>query len=83
MESGRKPDAPTRRLIAAGCFDRSLPGYYERAGRPNTWRVALFHWTPGGTRLEWGGNARGGMTTIDDVKTAVLSGVFKGPVKVW
>ena len=77
------PYAPTRRLVAAGCSIDHCLVYYERAGRPNTWLVALFHWTPGGTRLEWGGNARGGMATIDDVKSAVLSGAFKGPVKVW
>jgi hypothetical protein len=77
------PAAPTRRLIAAGCSIDHCLVYYERAGRPNTWRVALFHWTPAATRLEWGGNARGGMATIDDVKKAVLSGAFKGPVKVW
>lgn len=77
------PAAPTRRLIAAGCSIDHCLVYYERAGRPNTWLVALFHWTPGGTRLEWSGNARGGMTTIDEVKNAFLSGAFKGPVKVW
>jgi hypothetical protein len=77
------PSAPTRRLIAAGCSIDHCLVYYERAGRPNTWVVALFHWTPAATRLEWGGNARGGMATIDEVKNAVLSGSFKGPVKVW
>ena len=77
------PYSPTRRLIAAGCSIDHCLVYYERAGRPNTWLVALFHWTPGGTSLEWGGNARGGMTTIDEVKNAVLSGAIKGPVKVW
>lgn len=77
------PAAPTRRLIAAGCSIDHCLVYYERAGRPNTWVVALFHWMPAATRLEWGGNARGGMATIDEVKNAVLSGTFKGPVKVW
>ena len=77
------PDAPARRLIAAGCSVDHCLIYYERAGRPNAWVAALFHWTPAATRLEWGGNARGGMVTIDDVKKAVLSGAFKGPVKAW
>ena len=76
-------DAPTRRLIAAGCSIDHCLVYYERAGRPNTWLVALFHWTPAATRLEWSGTARGGMATIDEVKNGVLSGAFKGPVKVW
>jgi len=77
------PYGPTRRLIAAGCSIDHCLVYYERAGRPNTWVAALFHWTPAATRLEWGGNARGGMATIDEVKKAALSGAFKGPVKVW
>ena len=77
------PDGPTRRLIAAGCSIDHCLVYYERAGRPNTWVAALFHWTPAATRLEWGGNARGGMATIAEVKTAVLSGAIKGPVKGW
>ena len=77
------PSAPTRRLVAAGCSIDHCLVYYERAGKPITWIAALFHWTPGGTELEWSGNARGGMTTIDAVKDAVLSGALKGPVKVW
>jgi hypothetical protein len=74
---------PTRRLIAAGCSNDHCLVYYERAGKPRSWLAALFHWTPAATELEWAGNARGGMTTIDEVRTAVLSGVIKGPVKVW
>jgi hypothetical protein len=77
------PAAPTRRLTAAGCSIDHCLVYYERAGRPNTWVAALFHWTPAATRLEWSGNARGGLATIDEVKKAVLSGALKGPVKVW
>jgi hypothetical protein len=45
--------------------------------------VALFHWTPDVTRFEWGGNARGGLATIDDVRNAVLAGAVKGPVTSW
>ena len=74
---------PIRRLIAAGCSIDHCLVYYERAGKSRTWLTALFHWTPAATRLEWGGNARGGMTTINEVRTAVLSGAIKGPVKVW
>jgi hypothetical protein len=47
--------------------------YYERGGVAHTWRVALFHWTPDATRFEWGGTASGGLVTIDDVRSAVLS----------
>ena len=76
-------DLPTRRLVAAGCSIDHCLVYYERAGKPRTWIVALFHWTPAATQLEWDGSARGGMTTIDEVRNAILSGAIKGPVKVW
>jgi hypothetical protein len=74
---------PTRRLVAAGCsYDHCLV-YYERGGIAHTWRVALFHWTPDATRFEWGGPAPGGLVTIDDVRSAVLSGAIKDPAGLW
>ncbi len=74
---------PTRRLVAAGCsIDRCLV-YYQRRGNDPTWHVALFHWTPAATQFEWGGTAPGGLATIDDVRTAILSGRIKGPAKFW
>jgi hypothetical protein len=69
-------------LVAAGCSIDHCLVYYERGGA-HTWLVALFHWTPAVTRFEWGGNARGGRATIDEVRNAVVSGRVKGPVKVW
>ncbi len=77
------PKLPTRRLVAAGCSMDHCLVYYEHGGNEHTWLVALFHWTPAATRFEWGGSARSGLTTIDDVRNAVLSGVVNGPVKVW
>ena len=74
---------PIRRLIAAGCSADHCLVYYERGGGPRTWLVALFHWTPAATRLEFGGNARSDLGTIDAVRKEVLAGVVKGPVKVW
>jgi competence protein ComEC len=74
---------PSRRLVAAGCSIRYCLVYYERGGSAHTWQVALFHWTPDKTRLEWGGNAPGGLTTIDAVRSAILSGAIKGPATVW
>ena len=74
---------PHRRLVAAGCSADHCLVYYERGGNPRTWLVALLHWTPAATRLEWGGNARSGLGTIDAVRKEVLAGVVKGPVKVW
>jgi hypothetical protein len=70
----------TRR--STGSTDHCLV-YYERGGSDPTWLVTLFHWTPAETRFEWGGHARGGLGTIDQVRSAVLSGTVKGPVTVW
>lgn len=74
---------PLRRMVAAGCsYDYCLI-YYERGGNAHTWRVALFHWTPEATRFAWGGDAPGGLVTIDDVRKAVLSGAIKSPAGLW
>ena len=77
------PKRPLRRLVAAGCSIDHCLVYYERGGSDHTWLVALFHWTPAETGFEWGGHARGGLATIDDVRNAVLSGMVKGPVTSW
>ena len=77
------PKLPLRRLVAAGCSIDHCLVYYERGGSAHTWLVALFHWTPAATRFEWGGNARGGLATIDEVRNAVVSGMVRGPVKLW
>jgi hypothetical protein len=75
---------PLRRLIAGGCSrDHHCLVYYERGGGTRTWLVALFHWTPVETRFEWGGNARAGLATIDDVRNALVAGTVKGPVTSW
>ena len=77
------PKLPIRRLVAAGCTIEYCLVYYERGGRAHTWHVALFHWTPEATRLEWGGTAPGGLKTIDDVRNAILSGVMKAQASFW
>jgi hypothetical protein len=77
------PKLPIRRLVAAGCSNDHCLVYYERGGIAHTWHVALFHWTPAATRFEWGGTAPAGLKTIDDVRTAVLSGAIKGPASFW
>jgi hypothetical protein len=77
------PKLPLRRLVAAGCsYDHCLV-YYERGGIAHTWQVALFHWTPDATRFEWGSTAPGGLVTIDQVRSAILSGAINGPVASW
>ena len=83
--SGETADSrrPTRRLVAAGCSHADCLVYYERGGSARTWRVALFHWRPNATTLEWGGTAPAGLTSIDAVRSAVLSGAIKGPAEPW
>ena len=82
-DASANPKLPMRRLVAAGCSIDHCFVYYERGGSAHTWLVALFHWTPAATQFEWGGHARGRLATIDEVRNAVLSGMVKGPVKLW
>ena len=77
------PKLSIRRLVAAGCSTDHCLVYYERGGIAHTWHVALFHWTPAETRFEWGGTAPGGLTTIDEVRNAMMSGAIKGPARYW
>jgi hypothetical protein len=78
-----RPGLPLRRLVAAGCSADHCLVYYERGGDARTWLVALFHWTPAATRVDWSGSAPGGLATIDAVRAAVLAGTIKDPVKSW
>ena len=77
------PRLPSRRLVAGGCSADHCLVYYERGGIEHTWHVALFHWRPAATRFEWGGTAPGGLATIDDVRSAILSGGIKGQAGLW
>ena len=74
---------PTRRLAVAGCSYEYCLVYYERGGTTRTWHVALFRWTPEETTFLWGGTAPPGLKTIDDVRSAILSGAIKGPGGSW
>jgi hypothetical protein len=78
-----EPNLPFRRLRLAGCSTDHCIVYYERGGIAHSWHAALFRWTPEATRFEWGGTAPGGLATIDEVRTALLSGVVKGPSNSW
>ena len=78
-----EPNLPIRRLVAAGCSADHCLVYYERGGIAHTWQAALFHWTPAATRFEFGGMAPANLATIDEVKSAVLSGAIKGAAKYW
>lgn len=78
------PQLPVRRLIAAGCArDYHCLVYYERGGGAHTWRALLFGWTPAETRFEWGAVAPGGLSTIEDVLKAILSGTINGETGQW
>ena len=78
-----QPPRPLRRLASAGCAMDHCLVYYERGGTAHTWQVALFHWTPAGTRFEWGASAPGGLANIDAVRKAVLSGEINRPNNIW
>lgn len=71
------PALPLRRLIVAGCAAELCLVYYERGGGTHTWHVLLFRWTPAATRFEGGGTAPGGLTTIEAVRKAFLSGAVR------
>jgi hypothetical protein len=77
------PKLPTRRLVAAGCSTDHCLVYYERGGVTHTWQAVLFHWTPAATRVEWGGVAPPDLASIHDVRSVMLSGAIKDPIKVW
>lgn len=78
-----EPGLPIRRLSVAGCSQDHCLVYYERGGIAHTWHAVLFHWTPDGTRVEAGGSAPPGIRTLDDLRSAVLSGALKGPGRYW
>jgi hypothetical protein len=82
-DAGSASRLPLRRLIAAGCSNDHCLVYYERGGSAHTWHVALFEWTPAATRFEWGGAAPGGLATVNDVRSAVLSGAIRAANEVW
>jgi hypothetical protein len=74
---------PPRRMAVAGCSTDHCLVYYERGGVDHTWRIILFHWTPAETRIEWGGLAPRGLTSVDEVRKIVLSGQLKNPATIW
>jgi hypothetical protein len=75
--------AARRTLAAAGCSRSDCLIYYALNGSARAWRVVLIHWTPETTQLEWGGTAPGNLGTIDEVRSAVLSGLIKGSAGPW
>jgi len=80
---GTAGSTPLRRLVAAGCAYEDCLVYYERGGSTRLWRVVLIHWTEKAANVEWGGTAPGGVTAIDEVRTAILSGAIKSSAGPW
>jgi hypothetical protein len=72
------PVLPVPRLTLAGCALDHCLVYYVRSGAKQSWHVALFHWMPAATRIEFSAVAPGGLTSIDEVKKVVVSGAIKG-----
>lgn len=77
------PTLPVRRMAVAGCSQDHCLVYYERGGIARTRLVALFRWTPAMTRFEGGGTAPGGLASVDDVRSALLSGLVKSSPRGW
>jgi hypothetical protein len=80
---GSAGSTPLRRLVAAGCSYEDCLVYYERGGSTRLWRVVLIHWAAKAAKVEWGGTAPGGLTTIDEVRTAILSGAITSSAGPW
>ena len=81
--TARGAGAKLRTLVLAGCSRSDCLVYYELGGSTRGWRVVLIHWTAETTQLEWGGTAPGDLTTIDEVRSALLSGLIKGSAGPW
>lgn len=77
------PTLPIRRLGVAGCSQDHCLVYYERGGYARTWQALLFRWRPTGTDIVAGGKAPGGLRSVDDLRTAFLTGRVTGPSKSW
>jgi hypothetical protein len=76
------PTLPIRRLGVAGCSQDHCLVSYERGGTAHVWRAVLFHWTPDRTRVEAGGATSAGARSLEDLRTAVLTGALT-PTAFW
>ena len=69
--------AEFRATGASGCVSFNI-----RFG-PHMWHAVLFHWTPEATRVVAGGIAPAGLGTVNELRTAVLSGALRGAGRYW
>ena len=81
--SDNGPNQSNRRLVAAGCSGDHCLISYELGGRTRSWRVVLFHWTPSGTRFEWGGTMPRRLGTLEEALNAALTGTIQAPTTSW
>jgi hypothetical protein len=77
----RTPRLPWRRLVAAGCAEDHCLVYYEKGGIAHVFYALVFRTLKGGTSLEFGGVAPGGLRDLEEVRSAVISGQVVGQTK--
>jgi len=77
------PRLPARRLVAAGCSADHCLVYYERGGFVHVHQIVLFGKTDTAFRFVEGGVAPGGLSDLEQVKDALLSGKITGGSKYW
>ena len=77
------PRLPARRLVAAGCSADHCLVYYERGGFAHVHQIVLFGKADTAFRFVEGGVAPGGLSDLEQVKDALLSGKITGGSKYW
>jgi hypothetical protein len=77
------PRLPARRLIAAGCSPDHCLVYYERGGFAHVHQIVLLSTTGGAARLVDGGVAAGGLTGLEQVRDALVTGQVTSGSKYW
>ena len=77
------PRLPSRRLILAGCSADHCLVYYERGGFAHVHQIVLFGTADAAVRFVDGGIAAGGLTDLDQVQNALVSGKVMGGSKYW
>ena len=72
------PSLPFHRLIAAGCSADHCLVYYEKGGFAHLYEIVVLAKKGDKARLEWGGQAEGGLAGLEGAKAALVSGkVFR------
>jgi hypothetical protein len=77
------PRLPARRLVAAGCSADHCLVYYERGGFAHVHQIVLFSTTEASARLVHGGVAAGGLTDLEQIRDALVSGKVMSGSKYW